>query len=182
MTIYQFDIAGRLQRALFADRGRFQSGGWSLSNVLITDFGSDGITREQQSAMLVQSNITPRILALENVSPSQLALDDLVDYTAFLRTQNEDVAQFELAAWRKLTQPLAVAALVLVAISFVFGPLRDGTLGFRLFTGVMVGVLFRLSQDLLGPASLVFGFPPLYAAVAPVAVCVLVGLFLLRRA
>jgi lipopolysaccharide export system permease protein len=182
VTIYQFDRASSLRRALFADRGRFQGGGWSLSNVQISNFGPEGIAREEQAAMFVESNITPRILALENVAPSQLALDDLIDYTAFLRTQNEDVAQFELAAWRKLTQPVAVAALVLVAISFVFGPLRDGTLGFRLFTGVMVGVLFRLSQDLLGPASLVFGFPPLYAAVTPVVVCVLVGVYLLRRA
>ncbi|MEE4108795.1 MAG: LPS export ABC transporter permease LptG, partial [Halieaceae bacterium] len=59
--------------------------------------------------------------------------------------------------------------------------LRDGTLGFRIFAGVMTGVLFRLSQDLLGPASLVYGFSPLYAALTPVLLCVLVGTALLRR-
>jgi lipopolysaccharide export system permease protein len=182
VTVYEFDGSGRMRRALFADRGRYQSGGWNLGNVVITDFEADSIERETQPALLVESNVTPQILSLENVAPSQLSLEDLVSYTAFLRTQSEDVAQFELAAWRKVTQPAAVAALVLVAISFVFGPLRDGTLGFRIFTGVMVGVLFRLSQDLLGPASLVFGFPPLYAAVTPVVLCVLVGLYLLRRA
>jgi len=182
VTIYEFDGSGWLTRALFADRGRYQGAGWDLSDVSISAFTPERIQREQEPSLQIESNITPKILALENVAPSQLPLDDLVDYVAFLRTQGEDVAQFELATWRKLTQPAAVAALVLVAISFVFGPLRDGTLGFRIFTGVMVGVLFRLSQDLLGPASLVFGFPPLYAALAPVLLCVLVGVVLLRRA
>jgi lipopolysaccharide export system permease protein len=140
------------------------------------------VRAQRQDALFVASNVTPRILALENVAPSQLALDDLLDYTRFLRSQGEDVAAFELATWRKLSQPLSVAALVLVAISFVFGPLREGTMGFRIFAGVMVGVLFRLGQDLLGPSSLVFGFPPLYAALLPVLVCIGVGTLLLRRA
>lgn len=182
VTIYDFNSEGWLERALEADRGRFEDGGWLLSDVAVTEFSLDRVRTSEFATLRVASNITPQILLLENVAPSQLALDDLFDYAAFLRTQGEDVAQFELATWRKLTQPLAVAALVLVAISFVFGPLRDGTLGFRIFAGVMVGVLFRLSQDLLGPASLVFGFPPVYAALAPVALCAVVGLFLLRKA
>jgi lipopolysaccharide export system permease protein len=44
-----------------------------------------------------------------------------------------------------------------------------------------VGVVFQISQDLLGPASLVFGFSPLYAAVAPILLCLAVGLVLLAR-
>jgi len=182
VTAYEFAGSGRLRRVVFADSGRYSGGGWDLLDVASSEFSEGAVVASTQAELRLTSNITPKILALENVAPSQLPLDDLVDYAAFLRTQNEDVAAFELATWRKLTQPAAVAALVLVAISFVFGPLRDGTLGFRIFAGVMVGVLFRLSQDLLGPASLVFGFPPLYAAIAPVALCVVVGLWLLRRA
>ncbi len=181
-TVYEFGDDGWLRRVLFADRGRFQDSGWSLSDVVITDLREEPFTRDEQDALFLESNITPRILTLENVSPGQLSLADLLDYTRFLNSQGEASASFELATWRKLLQPAAIAALVLVAISFVFGPLRDGTLGFRIFAGVMTGVLFRLSQDLLGPASLVYGFPPVYAAAAPVALCVLVGLVLLRRA
>lgn len=182
VTAYDFDAEGWLRQSLFADRGLYQNGGWRLSDVAITRFDDQSPRVEAQADLFLPSNVTPKILALENVSPAQLSLRDLTEYTAFLRTQGESVGDFELAAWSKLIQPAAVAALVLVAISFVFGPLRDGTLGFRIFAGVMVGVLFRLSQDLLGPASLVFGFPPLYAALTPVLLCVLAGLYLLRQA
>lgn len=182
VTVYDFRDDGWLQRAIFADRGLHTGSAWTLRDVAITDFGNSDLARETLDEAIVTTSISPRILTLENVAPGQLALDDLVAYAEYLRGQGEDAGSFELATWRKLLQPAAVAALVLVAISFVFGPLRDGTLGFRIFAGVMTGILFRLSQDLLGPASLVYGFSPAYAAIAPVALCFAAGLLLLRRA
>ena len=62
----------------------------------------------------------------------------------------------------------------------MFGPLRDSTMGFRIFIGVVVGVSFRILQDMLGPLSIVFEFPPLMAVLAPVLFCVVVGLYLLK--
>ena len=180
VTVYEFAPDGRLQRALFADRGQHRDGGWLLEDVRWTRSG-ESYSSGEQARLLLSSNLTPRVLTLENVEPEQLAMNDLMEYAAFLRSQGEETGEFELALWRKLLQPAAVAALVLVAVSFVFGPLRDGSLGFRLFAGVMLGVLFRLAEDLLGPASLVFGFQPLYAALLPVAGCALLGVFLLRR-
>jgi len=87
-----------------------------------------------------------------------------------------------MAFWKKILQPLTTAVLVLVAISFVFGPLRSVTMGFRVFSGVIVGLIFKYAQDLLGPSSLVFGFNPIYATLIPVFVCLVVGIYLLRRA
>lgn len=182
VTVYEFAGDGRLERALFADQGRYRDGGWLLREVRWTRGGRERYRRGVQASLFLASNLTPRVLTLENVEPEQLALNDLVGYADFLRTQGEDAGEFELALWRKLLQPAAVAALVLVALSFVFGPLRDGSLGFRLFAGVMVGIVFRLAEELLGPASLVFGFAPFYAALAPVLLCALAGLLLLRRA
>jgi lipopolysaccharide export system permease protein len=128
------------------------------------------------------TNVTPQLLTMEVVAPDKLPLLDLYRYTRYLQQQGLNADDFELAMWRKLLQPLAVSGLVLVAVSFIFGPLRDGTMGFRIFAGVIVGIVFRTSQDLLGPASLVFGFSPLYAALMPVVVCLLMGFALLSRA
>ena len=93
-----------------------------------------------------------------------------------------DSDDYQLALWGKILQPAAIGALVLVAISFIFGPLREGTMGFRIFAGVIVGIVFRTSQDLLAPASLVFGFAPIYAALVPILLCVAAGMLLLLRA
>ena len=63
-----------------------------------------------------------------------MALDSLPTlqlwpYAQYLRKQGLMYRDVELAFWRKVLQPLAVAGLVLVAMSFIFGPLREGSLG-----------------------------------------------------
>lgn len=55
-------------------------------------------------------------------------------------------------------------------------------MGFRVFTGLIVGLLFKYMQDLLGPMSLVFGFNPVLAIVLPIAINAVVGAVLMKRA
>jgi lipopolysaccharide export system permease protein len=98
-----------------------------------------------------------------------------------LELQNADTSVYELAYWRKVLQPLVIIGLVLIGISFVFGPLRDSTMGLRIFVGVVIGISFKIIQDMLGPFSIVFGFPAVLAVLMPVLLCMGVGLYLLRR-
>ena len=181
VTMLQFDDAFELQSALWAQQARFQNDHWIMENVERTEFTSWATKRSELLTLRWDTGMTPEVLTMEVVEPSQLSLEDLYRYSRYLAQQGLESDDYQLALWNKLLQPLAIAGLVLVAISFIFGPLRDGTMGFRIFAGVIVGIVFRTSQDLMGPASLVFGFSPLYAALLPIAVCVLVGLLLLRR-
>ena len=71
--------------------------------------------------------------------------------------------------------------LVLIAISFVFGPLREVTMGFR-FVGVLVGIVFKTAQDMLAPASMVYGFQPAYASLIPILICLMIGVWLPHKA
>ena len=153
-----------------------------MENVVQPTFSSWETRRQRHQTLRWNTGITPELLSVEVVTPEQLSITDLYRYSNYLAQQGLDSDDYQLALWKKLLQPLAVAGLVLVAISFIFGPLRDGTMGFRIFAGVVVGITFRTSQDLLGPASLVFGFSPLYAAMAPIAICLVAGFLMLGRA
>ena len=108
-------------------------------------------------------------------------MSGLWEYSKYLKGQGINSDEYRLAFWNKALQPLTILALVIVAISFVFGPLRSVTMGQRLFTGIMVGVVFRTMQDMLGPASLVFDFPPVFAALIPINLCLILGFWLLSR-
>ena len=99
-----------------------------------------------------------------------------------MRSQGLNSGKFELGFWSKLFQPVASLSLVFVAISFIFGPLRETTMGMRVVSGLIVGILFKFMQDLLSPASLVYGFPPVVATLVPIAVCLGAGYYLLKRA
>lgn len=180
---YSFDHEQRLQQASFAERATYQEGGyWLEEKGKVTTFLSDRTLVSSFSTRKWQSGMTPDLLRLVVVPPKSLGLQDLAEYSHYLQSEERDSSRYELAFWSKALQPLTIAGLVLVAISFIFGPLRESTMGYRVFAGVIAGVVFRTAQDMLGPASLVFGFSPLIAVLAPAAVVALLGLLMLRRA
>jgi lipopolysaccharide export system permease protein len=115
------------------------------------------------------------------VKPEDLSVSGLWSFGNYLKDQGLSAGEYLLAFWNKVLQPLGTASLVLIAISFVFGPLREVTMGFRVFVGVMIGIIFRTSQDMLGPASLVFGFQPIIAVLVPILICAAIGMLLIRR-
>ncbi|MDM8347477.1 LPS export ABC transporter permease LptG [Pseudomonas sp. sp1636] len=182
VTRYRFDEQRHMLSSSFARRAQFQGDHWQLENVATTHF------RERSTEVVNAPNerwdveLNPQLLGTVVLEPEALSVTGLWRYIHYLAEQGLNNGQYWLAFWSKVLQPVVTAALVLMAISFIFGPLRSVTLGQRVFTGVVVGFVFRIAQDLLGPSSLVFGFSPLFAVLIPAAVCALAGVGLLRRA
>lgn len=182
ITLLQFNDQRELLSSLRARRASFKGDHWVMEEVAKTNFSSWATTPVWHATLRWDTGITPELLTILAVEPGQLRVEDLYRFSRYLQQQGLDSDDYELALWRKVLQPFAIGGLVLVAISFIFGPLREGTMGFRIFAGVLVGIVFSTSQDLMGPASLVFGFPPVYAALVPILICVLAGILLLSRA
>lgn len=182
MTRYRFDENNRLQAVSFAEQVSFDGSDWVERDVVITHFDERELRREQLDRRVWATELTPGLLNTVVVAPEALSIGRLYGYTRYLSEQSLYNSEYVLAFWQKVLQPVATASLVLIAISFIFGPLREVSMGQRIFTGVVFGILFRLLQSLLGPSSIVFGFPPFVAVLIPIALCVALGFYLLRRA
>ncbi len=183
IQISYFDNEDQLISSVFAERAIFQRGHWILENVNETIFDSpQRIEAHAYKSYPLDINLSPNLLSVLMVKPENLSVQGLRHYVRYLEGQNLNASEYVMAFWKKLLQPLATATLVLVAISFVFGPLRSVTMGFRIFCGLVVGLVFKYTQDLLGPSSLVFGFDPVFATLIPILACLALGLYLLRRA
>ena len=182
VTRYRFDAERHMQSSSFARRAQYQQDHWLLTDVTTTLFRGDHTEVVKTPEERWDVALTPQLLNTVVMAPESLSITGLWDYIHYLSDQGLNNDRYWLAFWTKVLQPLVTAALVLMAISFIFGPLRSVTLGQRVFTGVLVGFVFRIAQDLLGPSSQVFGFPPLLAVLLPAAICALAGVWLLRRA
>lgn len=183
VTRYRFNEQRHLLEASFARRATVLESGWVVEDVqtsVIEDMRTARVDEHVQQHWDV--GLSTDLLRVVQLDPDVLPLSGLWHYQDYLQQQGLNNSLYRLAFWKKLLQPVATAALVFVAISFIFGPLRSVTLGQRVFTGVLVGFGFRILQDLLGPSSLVFGFSPLIAVLAPLLVLLVMGSWLLRRA
>ncbi|MGE8362642.1 LPS export ABC transporter permease LptG [Pseudomonas sp.] len=182
VTRYRFDEERKMLSASFARRAQYDGEYWQLENVATTHFRERGTEVIEAPAERWDVELNPQLLGTVVLAPEALSITGLWRYIQYLAEQGLSNGQYWLAFWTKVLQPVVTGALVLMAISFIFGPLRSVTLGQRVFTGVLVGFVFRIAQDLLGPSSLVFGFSPLLAVLVPAGLCALAGAWLLRRA
>lgn len=179
---YQFDDNHRLLSSSFAKSAIYLGDHWQEEDVVETVINGDSSFSNAYNIRRWDTELSPELLNVLVLEPGALSIQNLWSYAHYLESQDLDASEYRLSFWQKVLQPLATLSLVLIAVSFVFGPLRQVTMGFRIFTGVIFGVVFRTVQDLLGPASLVFGFSPLIAVLLPIAGCLIVGTVLLIRA
>ncbi|MES2824158.1 MAG: LPS export ABC transporter permease LptG [Pseudomonadota bacterium] len=182
MSRYNFNEKRELVTASFTKQAIYQEGFWQEEDVAITHINANSTSIENVSSRQWDTELTPGLLNILALDPKNLSIQNLYFYMNYLQAQNIKNDDYNLSFWQKVLKPLATASLVLIAISFIFGPLRSVTTGQRIFTGVIFGVLFELMQRLLGPSSLVFGFSPLFAVLLPILLCVGIGVFLLNRA
>jgi lipopolysaccharide export system permease protein len=182
VTRYSFGPDHRLLFSSFAKRAIFADDKWQLQGVRTTEFKEDRTEVTTQATAPWNIQLSQKLLSTAVLDPQTLSITGLWDYIHYLSAQGLNNGPYWLAFWTKVLKPVVTMALVLLAISFIFGPLRSVTLGLRIFTGVVVGFVFQIAQDLLGPSSLVFGFSPLLAVLIPTGVCALIGFWMLRRA
>ena len=184
VTRYKLDDERKLEEASFSSRVTFNKaeGFWVEENVSSTLFVEEQTYTRKWVTRKWQTELTPEVLTLNILPADALSAGALSNHIDYLDERKADAAKYRLAFWEKVFQPLSILGLVLVGIAFVFGPLRQATVGFRVFVGVLFGISFKLISDILGPLSIVFEMPPMLAILAPIVVCFAIGLVLLRKA
>lgn len=183
VTRYRFDDQHRLVESQYIERAihQAQADYWFLEKVKGSRLHEDHVETWRQPTGLWHTNLTPQLLSLVILDPKYLALRKLLDYARYLKDQGLQASEYMLSFWQKVLRPLATIGMVLIAISFIFGPMREVSMGLRLTAGIVAGLLFHYGQEFFGHLSLVFNTSPLAAAAVPPAVCVVVGVILLRR-
>lgn len=181
LTIFHFDERQQLQRIVHAESAQFEQGRWLLQQVRETYIGAEQLTASDIPQREWRSVLTPDKLKVVSVKPDSLSLRGLDSYIDYLDASGQDGSRYRLAFWRKLAQPLSVAVMVVLALSFIFGPLRSVTMGARVLMGVAAGFSFYVLDQLFGPLALVYQFPAWLGALLPPLVALSVALLLLRR-
>ncbi len=187
VTHYLFDANGKMTRTLYAEAGDFRTEDpartwWDLRHVSVTDLSDNTVVAEVRDHVRWDTALNPDVLQSEIlVRPDKLSIMGLTKKIRFLQNQGLNSIPHQLAFWQKSLQPLATIALVFVAITFIVGPLREVSMGVRVVAGLMTGITFKFLQDLLTPASIVFGFSPILATLVPIMLCFIFGIYLMRR-
>ncbi|MCT7940518.1 LPS export ABC transporter permease LptG [Shewanella holmiensis] len=183
ITLYKFDSQSKLVQLTQAKKAQFEheKDEWRLTDVTTTLLSDERIELVETSSEQWRSTLTPDKLSVVSVKPEALSIQGLLGYLEYLEVNQQDASRYELALWRKIMQPVTVAVMMLVALSFVFGPLRTVTMGARVLLGVVAGFSFYISNQIFGPMSMVYNLPAMVGAVAPSILFTGIALYYIRK-
>lgn len=183
VTRYEFDDAMKLKRSSFAKTAHYENGAWVLHDIRETTFADNRTSHQTVESMPWESHIDPTLLSLVQVKDiDELSLKGLWQTIDYRRQNHLDPKPYQLAFWQKLFRPIATLVMMFLAIPFIFGPLRQSSMGLRVLVGVFVGFAFYTCNELFGPLTLLYPVPPVIGASLPIMVFFIVGMLMLKRA
>jgi len=168
VSLFELDGANRLKSVKRADRiSVADPGHWRLHNVATTRFFDDRVESEVVSESSMTSSVNPDFLGLAATDPDLLTLRGLESYIEHLRRNNLGTAAYEIGFWSRIARLFAVIVVTLLALPFVFGPLRSTGAGTRTVIGVLLGVVFFLITRTVENGGHLFGLNPLIVGWLP---------------
>lgn len=184
IQVVDFDQNYYLQSLINAQQGQFiKNGQWALKKAEQMDILAAGnaikTDHEEQSLSLA---LQPKYVHMVTLDPEDLSPSQLISFMRYMDEYSQVPKTYQLAFWQKVASPFSLIALVLVACSFIFGPLRQQSMGFRLVIALFIGLSFYYLQDFLGYASLVYSPSPAWFVLVPILLMFGAGSYLLYRA
>jgi lipopolysaccharide export system permease protein len=179
VSLFELD-GNRLKAVKRADRiSVADPGHWRLHNVATTRFSDDRIDSEVVPEMTMTSSVNPDFLGLAATDPDLLTLHGLASYIDHLKRNNLRTESYEIGYWSRIARMFAVIVVTLLALPFVFGPLRSTGAGARTVIGVLLGVVFFLIISTVEKGGQLFGLNPVLVGWLPtlvVALCTMVAI------
>ena len=171
VSVFELDGPTRLRsiqraaRISVADPGR-----WSLHNVATSRFEKDKVEADTVGELTMQTTVGPEFLGLAATDPQLLTLQGLASYIDHLRRNNLETASYEIGYWSRIARLFAVIVVTLLALPFVFGPLRTTGAGTRTVIGVLLGVVFFLITRTVENGGQLYNLNPALVGWLPTAV------------
>ena len=178
-----FPPSGEVQGVIQAARAEVRPDGtWLLESVSRKRFSGTRIDTEQLATLVWHSFLRPAQVSLLTLPAESMRPLDLYRYVRDLERRHQPAARYAQELWEKMDLPLAMAAMILIAVPFAFGSLRTRGMGQRMMIGTMIGIIFTLVQQITSYLGLLLNVSPVLTATMPSIVLVALGVYLFRRA
>ena len=183
VEVFEFDEQGSMRRFISASRGHIRGPGLLvLSDADATDLSREGIVQSVLPEYRIEEFLSPGQVEVAELPPESLSVSDLYTAIRMLERKGQNAERHVLAFWQKICLPVTIPIMVLVSLTFLFGPTRVRNAWQRILLGMLVGTLAYLLNRILGQLSLVLHLPPPWLILPPFGAVLLVAARCLRRA
>ena len=180
--VFRFNEDNSLQSIARAENsGIDENDRWVLENFRETRFKDDGVQVVKSTREIESFELDTELLGVAMVKPVSLSGRGLVGYIQYLKKNNLTSARYESELWFRISSTMTVLIMPILALAFVFGPLRSAGAGGRLMVGVLIGLGYFLASKMLSSSGQVFDLNPALVSWFPTIGLLIITVIALRR-
>jgi lipopolysaccharide export system permease protein len=182
MLIFELTPDNRLAAIARAERATAAGPqSWLLRNYAESRFVDDSVTSQRVAQQPLHTAAGADFLRLVNTDSAELSLRTLYKAIRYLRANNLESEQYEIAFWSRVARTVGILVAVLFALPFGFGSLRTASLSARATFGVALGIVYVFLKRLVESGTQVFNLDPLLLAWVPTGLLALVTAMMIWR-
>lgn len=183
VEVFEFDEQGAMRRFLSASQGHIRGPGLLvLTDADATDLTREGIVQRVVPEYRIEEFLSPGQVEVAELPPESLSVSDLYRSIRVLERRGQNADRHLLAFWQKICLPATIPVMMLLSLTFLFGPTRVRSAWQRIMLGLLIGTLAYLLNRIMGQLSLVLHLPPPWLILPPFGAMLLVAARCLRRA
>ncbi len=197
IKIYDFDENSELISLTSSSRGYFSLGKSKNTDIIISTknnkkFNSWNlispevlyITKEGQvklmkySELSILTKLSSKTIEALTLKPEKMSASELSSFIDYLDSGKQKTNRYEIAYWKKVLYPLLLWIMILIALPAAYIHSRKGSVGFKIFLGMIVGITFHLGNSLFSHLGLLNTWPPITVAFIPILLALTFGIFI----
>jgi len=185
VTLIKKKSANLLDSVAYSDKAIFDDGNLTLQKTSYYQVDSAGkFTKiKQEDRKKYQSEVTFDQDLIESLKkdPRELSTVQLFKHIGFLSQNGLSTGDYEAEFYKRTMKPITLVAMVLLVIPFIFGSLRDASLGKRIFLGIVVALVFHQFSKLGVWMPKIFNLDYFLSASLPTLIVLIFALLMLYR-
>lgn len=182
VTIYELSDDQQLLAITHAATGKYKEGRWMLGEVRRSDLEKKQVRTHRLEWLAWDSMVDPSVLSVALIDPLMLPVWDLWKQIQNLKIRGQSATTYEVTFWGKIAIPITTIAMLILAVPMVMQGSRTTTAGQRVFSGALLGTLLYLFSRGFSFLVLAMDFPAFTVALFPLAIILLLVLWLNRFA
>lgn len=181
VTQFHFDEQHNLRLVRHIDQANYIDNSWQAKGIIETSIHDEKTVVTNHTTLDWQVEIRPTMLSLGSSEPDEMTFPELLKFIKSHKDKYLSVNSYKLAMWQRLVQPFTTIVMMMLAVPFIFGPLRSSTMGSKLLLGATIGFGFYILNRFFGSLSQIYQFSTVIAAVGPTVFFALLGFYLMRK-
>jgi len=174
VTSYQYGDQNNISKIFKAKYAKKESGRWFLYDTSVYDFETLSIGFVEKEYWQEGPN---EIDIRKVLSAKYFSIDELKD--AMLESHSEYRFNILLLEyWDKIFNPIVSVLLIILAATFVFGSIRDNSIGGRILLGILFAFSLNIIESLFKGMATVSLLSPFLAAFLPVMLVLIITIML----